>query len=171
MKKDRTDHSGEPLEELLQRAETADEAQEKDRTPSRRSRLLAHLRADHSAGEDKDNRTLRRLTGWDDDESISLNLKTVFGGDVLAGRWFRRHFFFLSFLVLLAIIYVTNRYAYQKEMIDNRKLILQLEDRRLRAVVATSNLTEYMRRSNISSQLSDTTIKSSPAPFYYLQTD
>ena len=125
--------------------------------------------ADSSAMDDSAEKAFKRLTDWDDNESVNVSLRTIIGGDVLAGRWFRRHLTFLLFLVFLAILYVTNRYAYQKEMIDNRKLTLALEDRRLRAVVATSNLTEYTRRSNISEQLPDTTLRSSSKPFYYIQ--
>lgn len=122
------------------------------------------------SSDEKAKKAFERLTDIEDEESVSVNLRNIIGGDILAGRWFRRQLPFLLFLGVLAIFYVTNRYAYQKEIIDNKRLTLLLEDRRLRAVVATSDLTEYTRRSNIERHLSDTTLKSSPAPFYYLQT-
>ena len=172
------------MEELLKRAVStpSDDSSAKQRevgvgvsakeqqTKKKLNKTQSKNESEKPAKDERAKKAFKRLTGWDDDESVSVSLRTIIGGDILAGRWFREHLTFLLFLVFLAILYVTNRYAYQKEMIDNRKLTLALEDRRLRAVVATSNLTEYTRRSNISTQLTDSTLKSSATPFYYLQT-
>lgn len=143
--------------EVTAETETTEEPQEADA-------------ADVSSDE-KAKQAFEKLTGMDDEDAITVNFRTIIGGDVLAGRWFRRQLKFLLFLAGLAILYVSNRYACQRETIENIELTHKLEDRRLRAVVATSNLTEFTRRSNIQSKLQDSTLKSSPAPFYYLQTN
>lgn len=114
---------------------------------------------------------LQNLTDLDEDESVPLNFRNIIGGDILVSSLVRRQLFYLLFLCILSIIYVTNRYAYQQDIIERRRLTHCLEDRRLRAIVATSNLTEYTRRSNIEQHLTDTTIQSTSAPFYYLHTD
>lgn len=114
---------------------------------------------------------LQNLTDLDEDESVPLNFRNIIGGDILVSSLVRRQLFYLLFLCILSIIYVTNRYAYQQDIIERRLLTLRWEDRRLRAIVATSDLTEYTRRSNIEQQLTDTTIQSTSAPFYYLHTD
>ena len=111
------------------------------------------------------------LTDLDEDESVPLNFRNIIGGDILVSSLVRRQLFYLLFLCILSIIYVTNRYAYQQDIIEQKRLTHSLEDRRLRAIVATSNLTEYTRRSNIEQHLTDTTIQSTSAPFYYLHTD
>ena len=178
--KDEQNSRDKGMQELLRRAQHSVEkevstpvAQEPKSSVNTKTTKIAddspEAETDQSSMDEKAKKAFKRLTGWDDNESVNVSLRTIIGGDVLAGQWFRRHLTFLLFLVLLAILYVTNRYAYQKEMIDNRKLTLALEDRRLRAVVATSNLTEYTRRSNISEQLPDTTLRSSSKPFYYIQ--
>ena len=154
--------SEEGLDELLKRA-TAEVKEEEEKTTVTEEEKPKKITSDEKAHE-----AFEELTSEED--SVSLSMRTIIGGDILAGRWFRRQLPFLMFLAVLAIFYVTNRYAYQQEIIENKRLTLLLEDRRLRAVVATSDLTEYTRRSNIEQQLSDTTLKSSPTPFYYLQT-
>ena len=154
--------SEEGLDELLKRA-TAKVENEEEKTTVTEEEKPKKITSDEKAHV-----AFEELTKEED--SVSLSMRTIIGGDILAGRWFRRQLPFLMFLAVLAIFYVTNRYAYQQEIIENKRLTLLLEDRRLRAVVATSDLTEYTRRSNIERQLSDTTLKSSPTPFYYLQT-
>ena len=154
----------EGLDELLRRATGEEKEQEEKET------VKELEQPDEISSDEKAKKAFERLTDIEDEESVSVNLRNIIGGDILAGRWFRRQLPFLMFLCVLAIFYVTNRYAYQKEIIENKRLTLLLEDRRLRAVVATSDLTEYTRRSNIERHLSDTTLKSSPTPFYYLQT-
>lgn len=57
-----------------------------------------------------------RLTGGDDEqEHISMSLRSILGGDILAARWFRRQILYILFLSLLAIVYVSNRYACQQD--------------------------------------------------------
>ena len=175
-KKDEQNSIDAGIEKLLRRAQqkkekvSAKTALDENETKEKLSET-ENSSSDGDSRHDDAKKAFRKLTGWEDGASVNVSLRTIVGGDILAGRWFRRHLTFLFTLVFLAILYVSNRYQYQQEMIDNRKLTLRLEDRRLRAVVATSNLTEYLRRSNISSHLCDTTLKSSPEPFYYLQTD
>ena len=154
----------EEVNELLQRATEGKMLDEEKKT------VTDQTLDETISSDEKAKMAFERLTDIEDEESVSVNLRNIIGGDILAGRWFRRQLPFLMFLCVLAIFYVTNRYAYQKEIIENKRLTLLLEDRRLRAVVATSDLTEYTRRSNIERNLSDTTLKSSPAPFYYLPT-
>jgi len=152
-------------EEAAERAEEMGEAETVEEPQD------AEADAGEVSSDEKAKQAFEKLTGMDDEDAITVNFRTIIGGDVLAGRWFRRQLKFLLFLVGLAILYVSNRYACQRETIENIELTHKLEDRRLRAVVATSNLTEFTRRSNIQSKLQDSTLKSSPAPFYYLQTN
>lgn len=157
------DINEEGVDELLQRANEGKNLEEEKKT-------VTDIPQEEISSDEKAKMAFERLTDIEDEESVSVNLRNIIGGDILAGRWFRRQLPFLMFLCVLAIVYVTNRYAYQKEIIENKRLTLLLEDRRLRAVVATSDLTEFTRRSNIERNLSDTTLKSSPTPFYYLPT-
>ena len=49
------------------------------------------------------------------------------------------------------------------------QLTEKLKDRRLRAVVNSSALIEYTRRSNIQDELSDSTLQQTKTPHFYLK--
>ena len=103
-----------------------------------------------------------------EEDSVDISLTTIIGGDILATRWFKRQLAFLFLLAILSVVYITNRYAYQQEKIERKKLTQTLEDRRKRAIVAECNLIEFCRRKNIESNLKDSTLRVSTEPCYYL---
>ena len=101
-------------------------------------------------------------------EDSEVSLKSIIGGDILGSDWFRRQFFYIFFLGVLSILYVTNRYSYQSELLKQTKLKRELEDRRKRALVANSELTSFLRNKSILENLPDTTIHPTVDPFYYI---
>lgn len=103
-----------------------------------------------------------------EEDSVDISLTTIIGGDILATRWFKRQLFFVFVLTILSVLYISNRYAYQQEKIERKKLTHELEDRRKRAIVAECNLIEFCRRKNIESNLKDSTLRVSTEPCYYL---
>ena len=103
-----------------------------------------------------------------EEDSVDISLTTIIGGDILATRWFKRQLAFLFLLAILSVVYITNRYAYQQEKIERKKLTQTLEDRRKRAIVAECNLIDFCRRKNIEDNLRDTTLRISNEPCYYL---
>ena len=103
-----------------------------------------------------------------EEDSVDISLTTIIGGDILATRWFKRQLAFLFLLAILSVVYITNRYAYQQEKIERKKLTQTLEDRRKRAIVAECNLIDFCRRKNIEANLRDTTLRISNEPCYYL---
>ena len=103
-----------------------------------------------------------------EEDSVDISLTTIIGGDILATRWFKRQLAFVFLLAILSVVYITNRYAYQQEKIERKKLTQTLEDRRKRAIVAECNLIDFCRRKNIEANLSDTTLRISNEPCYYL---
>lgn len=111
-----------------------------------------------------------RLTGSEDgEEHVSMSLRSILGGDILAGRWFRRQILYILFLSLLAIVYVSNRYACQQEMIRGQHLADTLLDRRYKTLTLSSQLKEMTRRSNVEESLRDTSLQTSNAPLYRLR--
>lgn len=111
---------------------------------------------------------LKRLLSNDEEEKVALSFYTILGGELLA-YLLRKQIRFVAFLTLLVLIYVTNRYSYQDILVDNKELREQLEDRRLRAVVASSNLIEYTRRSNVQEEMPDTTLHQADIPHRYIK--
>ena len=90
---------------------------------------------------------------------------------MLGGQWFRRQFWFIVMIVGMLIIYVSNRYSCQQEMIETKVLNDTLLDRRYKALTRSSQLKERMRRSYIEETLVDTTLQTANTPSFYLKVD
>lgn len=117
--------------------------------------------------EDKSLPELRKLV-QEEDSLTGISLKALMGGDFFGSNWFRKQLLYVLFVAFLCILYITNRYKYQEELINKRTLTARLEDRHKRAVVAESELTYFCRRSHIQSLLNDTTLKMSRDNYYNL---
>lgn len=118
---------------------------------------------------------LRDLTSDDDmsgvDEHVKLSLSSILGGDILGGRWLRRQFWYIIMVVCMLIVYVSNRYACQQEMIQTKMLTDTLLDRRYKALTRSSQLKEKTRRSYIEESLADTTLQTPNNPSYVIKVD
>lgn len=163
-----------PLGETTEEAETADpsvvasvaalhNAGEKKKTPRRLT--------ERERDERKARRAFRQLTSEDDRQHFNKSVRALLGGDLLAGGWFRRHFFYIVFLVFLTIVYVSNRYSCQQEMIESDRLADTLLDRRYKALTRSSQLKEMTRRSNIEECLQDTTLRTANTPSFNLKVE
>ena len=137
------------------------------------------LTNDEDAEEEADKkalRALRNLTSEDDnpegdDEHFKLTLSSILDGDILGGRWFKRQFWYIVMLVAMTIVYVSNRYSCQQEMIQSKLLNDTLLDCRYKALTRSSELKERTRRSYIEKSLTDTTLQTSNTPSFDLPVD
>lgn len=122
--------------------------------------------------DDKARKALKQLTAMDEDEErMDVSLRSILGGDILAGEWFRRQFWFIVMLVFFAIIYVSNRYACQQEMIESTKLADTLLDRRYKALTRSSQLLEKTLRSRVEEELLDSTLQTATSPSFTIKTE
>lgn len=120
----------------------------------------------------KARKALKKLTAMDEDEErMDVSLRSILGGDILAGGWFRRQFWFIVMLVFFAIIYVSNRYACQQEMIESTKLADTLLDRRYKALTRSSQLLEKTLRSRVEEELLDSTLQTATSPSFTIKTE
>lgn len=122
-------------------------------------------------------KALRDLTA-DEDNPVGeegthtkITLASILGGDMLGGRWFRRQFWFMVMVVAMIIVYVSNRYSCQQEMIQTKMLNDTLLDRRYKALTRSSQLKEKTRRSYIEDALVDTTLQTAKTPSFILKVD
>ena len=111
---------------------------------------------------------LRELTG---ESRSKITLASILGGDILGGRWFRRQFWYIVMVVAMIIVYVSNRYSCQREMIQSKMLTDTLLDRRYKALTRSSQLKEKTRRSCIEGALTDTTLQTANTPSFNLKVD
>ena len=122
--------------------------------------------------EELDNKTAHRklIESFTDDEGEKndINLFYIIRGDILTAKWLRKQILWLIMLVVLAFVYVSNRYGAQEQMIHNNKLKDQLKEIHYNAMARSSELMRNCRRSTIMEQLennpSNTRIQSDKQP-------
>lgn len=104
--------------------------------------------------------------------SSNFTLRKILGGDILTAQMLRNNIGLIVLIVLFAVIYITNRYQVQKNLIELDKLKTELDDAKYRALSSSSNLTEKSRESHVLETLSqgpDSTLKMSDRPPYIIQ--
>lgn len=155
---DETDEADEPLPPKGKKAKHGKEDEARDEAAERK--------------EDKKERARRAFRHFaDEDEDFDISLRSLLGGDIFGSKRFRRQIGYFILLCVLAIIYISNRYAFQREEIRREDLSKQLNDRKFKALTISSELTEYSMRSSVEENLSDTTLRTSTKSSYYLPVD
>jgi hypothetical protein len=111
----------------------------------------------------------------DDGEKKNIeHLKDVLQALSINGLWFKRQLGVLALILLGIIIYISNRYQAQSEMIEEDKLHEELQDWKYRSMTRNSELTFRCRQSQLEEQLKamgDSTLCSSNEPVYELTND
>lgn len=106
----------------------------------------------------------------DDEESAEFHqLQDLVRMLNINGEWFRRQIWVILMIVSGTILYITNRYQAQQEIIEEESLRNELQDWKFRSLTRSSELTLKCRQSKLEEQLhanGDSTLKtSSSAPF------
>ena len=150
---------------------TADSKKEKDGTKSQ----------DSDKPQDDDNETgplksfaemvKERATEGDSKPNAATNLRSIINGDMLNAKVVRNQigvFFLITFFVF---IYISNRYACQRNLVKINKLTKELTDAKFRALSSTSELTEKSRESRVLDMLracQDSTLHIASQPPYII---
>ena len=150
-------------------AYTADAEEAAPAQPDAPGSDSTHAPGKKANGKQRMHRAFKQLV--DEDDDVDMSLRSWLGGDILGSRRFRRQIGYLLLLSVLAIIYVSNRYIYQREEIRHEDLNKQLVDRKFKALTISSELTEYSMRSSVEENLTDTTLQTSTRSSYYLPVD
>ena len=93
------------------------------------------------------------------------------GGDILSTRLIRRQVWLFLLIGLFLIIYISNRYSCQKDIILIDQLQNELKDAKYRALSSNSQYTEATRESNVLEVLKnrkDSTLKMPSQPPYLI---
>ncbi len=119
-----------------------------------------HHRREEDDDEYLDGKSARRklidsLTD-DEGEKTSISLSYVLRGDILTGKWFRRQVWWIAMVIIMAFLYVSNRYCAQKQQILNEQLRSELKETHYDAMARSSQLMRNCRRSNIMERLTAT---------------
>lgn len=81
--------------------------------------------------------------------SSSFTLRKILGGDILTAQIIRRQIWPVILIVLFVIIYISNRYNIQNDIIELDKLQKELQDTKYKALSTSSQITEKSRESNV----------------------
>lgn len=82
-------------------------------------------------------------------QSNNFTLKKIIGGDIFSAQLFRNNIWLILIVVFFTIIYISNRYSVQKDLIEIDKLENKLSDTKYRALSSSSQLTEKSRESHV----------------------
>ena len=81
--------------------------------------------------------------------SASFTLRKILGGDILTAQIIRRQIWLVILIVFFVIIYISNRYNIQNDIIELDKLQKELQDTKYKALSTSSQITEKSRESNV----------------------
>lgn len=105
-------------------------------------------------------------------QSRMFPLRKILGGDILSAAIIRRQVWLILLIVFFMIIYVSNRYSCQQDIIEIDKLHQQLTDAKYKALSSESELTELSRESNVLEMLKDnkdSVLKIASQPPYFIE--
>lgn len=123
----------------------------------------------HTGKAESQQRTAEESTSAN--TSKRLSLKKIFLGDFLINDILRRQAGLLALITIYTVIYISNRYSFQQEMIEIDRLRKQLIDIKYDALTRSSELTERTRQSRIEEYVSTehSDLQTSTSPPYVIE--
>ena len=104
-------------------------------------------------------------------QSSNFTLRKILGGDILSARLIRSQIWLIVLIVFFVILYISNRYSVQKDLLEIDRLNRQLKDAKYKALSSSSMLTEKSRESHVIKLLKnskDSTLKMPSQPPYII---
>ena len=103
--------------------------------------------------------------------SSTLTLRKILGVDILSTSTIRHQIWLFLLIAFFMIIYTSNRYSCQQDLIEIDHLTKELQDAKYRALSSSSQITEKSRESNILEMLKnneDSVLKIAKQPPYII---
>ena len=93
----------------------------------------------------------------EDESPLAANftLRKILGGDILNTSTIRHQIWLFLLIAFILLIYISNRYSCQQDLIEIDKLKRELQDARYKALSTSSQITEKSRESNVLNMLKD----------------
>lgn len=101
----------------------------------------------------------------------NLSIMKLLGGDFFTAQILRRQVWLMLLIVFFVIVYISNRYSCQKNLLEIDKLKSELQDAKYKALSTSSALTERSRQSNVLEMLKfnkDSVLKIANQPPYII---
>lgn len=115
--------------------------------------------APETADDDVDSapslRTIIRQQAIEDELPLTKNvtLGKILGGEMLNTQFLRQQIWMIVLITLFIIVYISNRYKCQQNLIKIDNLQSELEDAKYRALSSSSDLTQQTRESKVLERL------------------
>jgi len=122
-------------EDENKKIETAERPQEAQAEQERPSELTVAIRQQAIEGEQA--------------QSTSFTLRRILGGEFLTARMLRKQVWVILIVAAFTLVYVSNRYSCQKDLLEINELNDKLRDAKYKALATSSELTEMCRESNV----------------------
>ena len=114
--------------------------------------------------------TRSRKSAWkvlSSEDMPAVSLREILGGDYLIGSFLRHNIGFILLLVVMGIVYISNRYGAQQEIVEEGNLRRELQDKKNYALTQYALLTTQTRQSALERRLKslgDSTLLSAKEP-------
>ena len=82
-------------------------------------------------------------------QSSNFTLRKILGGDILSARLIRSQIWLIVLIVFFVVLYISNRYSVQKDLLEIDRLNTELKDAKYKALSSSSMLTEKSRESHV----------------------
>lgn len=111
--------------------------------------------ADDAADGSPSLRTIIRQQAIEDELPLTKNvtLGKILGGEMLNTQFLRQQIWVIVLITLFIIVYISNRYKCQQNLIKIDNLQSELEDAKYRALSSSSDLTQQTRESKVLERL------------------
>ena len=134
-----------------------DTKEDKSKLEVEEDKSKQELKEDKTKGEPRENNDKLELNQVIAEQAIegeaplssNLSLRKILGGDILTARIIRRQIWLVILVVFFVIIYISNRYSIQKDLIEIDQLQKELQDAKYKALSSSSQITEKSRESNV----------------------
>ena len=134
-----------------------DNKEDKSKLEVEEDKSKQELKEDKTKGEPRENNDKLELKQVIAEQAIegeaplssNLSLRKILGGDILTARIIRRQIWLVILVVFFVIIYISNRYSIQKDLIEIDQLQKELQDAKYKALSSSSQITEKSRESNV----------------------
>lgn len=120
--------------------------------------VLEHIAEKESAEEAAPSlKTIIREQTAEEDMPFTGNitLRKILGGDILSAEIIRKQVWLIMLISVFIVVYISNRYKCQQDLILINALKEQLKDAKYRALSSSSDLTQQTRESMVLEHLRD----------------
>lgn len=126
-----------------------------DKPTAQTKTATAPERANNDVDSAPSLRTIIRQQAIEDELPLTKNvtLGKILGGEMLNTQFLRQQIWVIVLITLFIIVYISNRYKCQQNLIKIDNLQSELEDAKYRALSSSSDLTQQTRESKVLERL------------------